>query len=302
MKDLPAAFANRIMERHGEQGTVWLQDLSDLLDELCARWSIQLLPPFKPLTYNYVAPAVREDGVEAVLKVGHPPGEFSQELAALEHFDGQGAATVLASDEARGALLLERIKPGTPLVDIPDDDEATQIAARLMKSLWRPAPEDHPFPTIANWAIGFERLRAHFDGGAGPFPSALVDRAERLFGELVTSMAEPVVLHGDLHHWNILSSGCHSWSSIDPKGVVGEPAYEVGALLRNPMPRILLWPEVGSVLDRRIDQCAEILSLDRERLRAWALAQAVLAGWWAYEDHGQGWQSWVDLARILARS
>jgi streptomycin 6-kinase len=140
------------------------------------------------------------------------------------------------------------------------------------------------------------RLRAEFGGGVGPFPPRLVEQAERLFAELLGSMETPVLLHGDLHHWNILAADRRPWLAIDPKGVVGEPAYEVGALLRN---KLDVAPNISRLTMRRIDQLAEALGFDRQRLVGWCLAQAVLSAWWSYEDHGGGWEEMVEFAEML---
>jgi streptomycin 6-kinase len=252
-----------------------------------------------PLSYNYVAPAVDVGGTPVVLKVGFPTRELTTEIEALRLFDGRGAVRLLEADTERGALLLERLEPGTPLTAIEDDALATAFAARVMRSLWRPPPPGHAFPSVADWARGMERLRRRFDGGCGPFPSALVRRAEDLFDELLGSMSEPVLLHGDLHHDNILAAQRQPWLAIDPKGVVGEPAYEVGAFLRNPLPQLLEGASPERLLARRLDQLAAELGFDRGRLRDWALAQAVLSGWWSFEDHGRGWENAIACARIL---
>jgi streptomycin 6-kinase len=183
---------------------------------------------------------------------------------------------------------------------LTDDERATSIAAKMMRQLWRPVPTKHPFPTVAHWAAGLVRLRERFDGGCGPFPRALLEMAEARFGELIGSMADSVLLHGDLHHHNILAAERQPWLALDPKGVIGEAEYEVGALLRNPMPELLRQPGPGRILARRADQLAEELGFDRSRLLGWATAQAVLAGWWDYEDHGHGWEPWLACAELLA--
>jgi streptomycin 6-kinase len=153
---------------------------------------------------------------------------------------------------------------------------------------------------VADWAEDFGKLRAMHGGGTGPLPARLVEEAETLFADLLASQAEPVLLHGDLHHSNILSSaGRALWLAIDPKGVVGEPAYETGALLRNPE-RLLTEPEPGRILARRVDQLAEELGLDRARVRGWGLAQAVLAAVWGLEDHGEVQGRWLRCAELLA--
>jgi streptomycin 6-kinase len=300
MNAIPNGLARTIVELHGTTGVEWLNRLPSLVADCEQRWSLQVLPPFEPLSYNYVAPAVRADGTEVVLKVGVPNAELLTEIEALRLFDGHGIVRLLEADYEQGALLLERLKPGTPLSSLTDDEQATSIAIQVIGQLWKPVSLEHSFPTVAKWAAGLKRLRERFDGGSGPFPGSLVEEAETLFGELIGSMGEEVLLHGDLHHQNILAAERQPWLALDPKGVVGEAAYEVGALLRNPMPQLLTEPHPGRILARRVEQLAEGLGFDRARVVGWGMAQAVLAGWWSFEDHGRGWESWIACAEILA--
>ena len=113
-------------------------------------------------------------------------------------------------------------------------------------------------------------------------------------------MTEQVLLHGDLHHENILAAERASWLAIDPKGVIGEPAYETGALLRNRLPNLLDAPQAVRVLTRRIDQLSEMLYFARARVRNWAMAQAVLSMWWTIEDGGDISQDQLTCAEMLA--
>ncbi len=299
MRVIPENFARTMEEVNGQQGIVWLQGLPEIIADCERRWNLTVGPPFEPLSYNYVAPAVCSDGVDVVLKVGFPGRELFAEIEALRLYDGHGIVRLLAADDERGAFLLERLKPGVPLSQTEDDQAATSVAVQVMRELWRPVPAEHPFPAVADWAAGLERLRKQFDGGTGPFPPDLVAEAEQLFAELIASMAEPVLLHGDLHHDNILTSERRPWLALDPKGIVGEPAYEVGALLRNRLPPADARAEVRRVLGRRVDQFAEELGVDRERILGWGLAQAVLSGWWSFEDHGYGWEEALVCAEIL---
>lgn len=295
--DIPADFIQTTKEVHGAAGERWLQQLPVLLEDCARRWSLEILPPFADLSYNYVAPAVRLDGAEIILKAGVPNRELLTEIAALEWYAGHGAVQLLAADPEKGLLLLERLRPGTMLVELSDDVQATTIAAQVMRRLWRPAPAGNHFPTIADWAAGLGRLRAAFDGSTGPFPAWLVGMAEGLFSELLASQGEPVLLHGDLHHYNILAAERQPWLAIDPKGLVGEPEYEIGALLRNPDPQ---FSTNGQILARRLDQLSAELGFDRARLARWSLAQAVLSAWWSYEDHGYGWEAAIACAQALA--
>jgi streptomycin 6-kinase len=191
------------------------------------------------------------------------------EIDAAEWFSGRGATRVLGVDRARGELRLERVRPGTHLRELfPERDEAaTAAAAEVMRALWRPPAPAGGFPGVRDWGR----------------PLTAGSRAAGVFFELCESMAAPVVLHGDLHHDNVLRTD-DGWLAIDPKGVVGEPAYEPGALLRNPFPGLLDVPDPARLLRRRVDQLCEALDLDRARVRGWAYAQAALAAAWSVED------------------
>jgi streptomycin 6-kinase len=285
MLDLSPAFTRRISSTFEPDGAPWLVALPGLIEEVAQRWGLRVGPPFPELSYNYVAPAWLADGTPAVLKLGVPRDELATEIDALRHYGGLGACRLLEADEAMGALLLERLEPGSTLAPLAaaDDALATRVAASVMTRLWRPPPAGHRYPAVADWFKGLVELRATFGGGTGPFPRRLVERAETLAAGLLATQGEPVVLHGDLHHANILDAG-GEWRAIDPKGIVGERAYEPAALLRNPTPQIAAHPRLAELLGRRIAVFAEALALAPGRIHAWALANAVLSAWWAYED------------------
>ena len=299
MQSLPPDFTRKTIELYGQAGIQWLERLPRLIAECEQRWSLKVLPPFR-LSYNYVAPATRSDGTEVVLKLGVPHPELLTEIASLRLFAGRGIVTLLDADPDQGILLLERITPGTPLSSLTDDVQATSIAVKVMRQLWRPISSDHPFPTAAKWSAGLERLRRRFDGGTGPLPARLVEQAERVQAELLASSAVPVLLHGDLHHDNILSAERSPWLALDPKGVVGEPAYEVGTIFFNPQPQIFSAPNLKQVLRRRVDQLADELGFDRQRVLGWGLARSVLSAWWSIEDHEHGWEPTIRIAGYLA--
>ena len=300
---VPEDFARTTVALHGDAGRAWVDGLPALVEECAARWSLKVGPPFAPLSYNYAAPAEGPGGVRLVLKLGVPVRELLTEMEALRAYGGRGAVHLVDSDAGRGALLLERLEPGTPLSALceGDDAAATTAAAAVMRSLRRTAPpRSDLFPTAADWGRGFGRCRALFGGGTGPFPSRLFEEAEALYAELLDTSAAPVLLHGDLHHDNVLAASREPWLAIDPKGLIGEPAYEVGALLRNPMPQLLRFPDPVRVTERRIAQLSEELGLERERVRGWGLAQAMLSSWWSIEDAGELGEFGFATAEILA--
>lgn len=273
----------RVTGVYGAAGEAWLERLPAVIAECAALWDLSVGDPFPGLTYNHVSSATLPDGTHAVLKIGVPEIQQTREAQALRLWDGRGAVRLLRFEARLGALLIERLQPGSPLSDVSDDAVAVPAAAAVMRALWRPAPAAHPFPSVADWARGVDRYIAAFPT-AGPYPRDLVEEASQLFAELLATSGPPVVLHGDLHHDNILASARAPWLAIDPKGVVGEPAYEVGALLRNPGSQIESEPDLRGLLSRRIALFSRELDMDPERLRKWGMAQAVLSACWHWED------------------
>ena len=299
MMNLPTHFVKTVTSTF-TGGAEWLARLPDLLVECERRWGLVVQPTTFTLSYNYVAPATLADGTEIVLKAGVPNRELRTEIEALRLYAGRGCVRLLDADPDQGVLLLQRLHPGEMLTIITDDDEATRLAAQAMHTLWRTLPAEHSFPSVAEWAGGLAELREAFGGGTGPFAEKVVETAVSLFTDLLASSSAPVLLHGDLHHYNILSVG-DGWRVIDPKGIAGEPAYEVGALLRNPF-TLYDKPDLKRITARRLDILAETLALDRERLRQWSLAQTVLSAWWSYEDGGDfaDCEATMHLAAVLA--
>jgi streptomycin 6-kinase len=293
-------FTQRILRVYGEDGHHWLQSLPIIMDEIASSWDVRIKPPFQNLSMNYVAPAILSDGSEAVLKVGVPNSELALEIAALKAFNGFGAVKLLESDQELGALLLERLRPGEPLIQMGDDEHATAVAIMVIRQLQSCSVKHVSFPSVADWFHGFQRLRDMFGGETGPIPNELIEKAEGLSQDLITSMEASVLLHGDLHHWNILSSEREQWLAIDPKGVIGEPAYETGAWLRNPFPGILEMANPESVISRRIDQFSNDLGYDRERIVGWGFTQAVLASSWSFQDRETDWEGWLAVAEVIA--
>jgi streptomycin 6-kinase len=284
---IPESFACFMVELFGEEGRAWLDRLPIILAACEERWNLTIGAPVGNLSFNYVAPGVLADGTEVILKTGLTD-EFPSQPEALRHFDGHGMVQLLAYDKHDAAMLLERLKPGTSLRSVEDDETAISAAAEVMRKIWRPLPQEHyPFPTVADWGKGFARLRKMYDGGIGPFPPAIFDKAEKLYAELSASMARPVLLHGDLHQDNILSAERELWLAVDPKGLIGEPVYETGAILRNFWPDILAIADPVSLMKRRIDQLSAELGFDKERIYNWGFAQAVLSVVWNVEDTGK---------------
>lgn len=117
---------------------------------------------------------------------------------------------LLAVDRDDGAMLLERVEPGDELHTLGDDTAQTRAIANLIGDLHRPYSGLFPFPHATDW---------------------INDALDRL-AEVASEPYETLLLHGDLHHANVLAAGRAPWLAIDPKGVLGDPAWELAPSLQ----------------------------------------------------------------------
>jgi streptomycin 6-kinase len=166
-----------------------------------------------------------------------------------------------------------------------------------MQKIWRdippnaqggvPAAEDGglsnmKFIKLSDWFDALKRIRPHFNGGTGPFPKDVLERVESFLPELFAA-ADVKLMHGDFHHFNILSSD-RSWLVIDPKGVIGPVGYEVGPFMLNPWGSISDAPRFRAQAERRVGIFSERLGWEREKIIKWSVAHAVLSAWWNIEE------------------
>ena len=272
---------NTISLVHGDAGKEWWQRLPQFLENLARTQGLTLLPPFEHLSFNYVLPVLGSKGEEWVLKVSVPHDEFSREIDALKHFNGRGSVRLIAANLEEGWMLMERLLPGTRLVDVLDEQQAIPIAVSVMQRLWAPITDPQLFIPLEEWLLSLEKLNTQAS------LQQLVSKKVRDFvisraKELLSNQGEPVLLHGDLHHYNILQHQSE-WLAIDPKGIVGEREFEIGAFLRNPF-CVVEDPQETKEIARNLDLIIELTGFDRQRVLSWCIIQAVLCVCWYCED------------------
>ena len=136
-------------------------------------------------------------------------------------------------------------------------------------------PQTHCFPHIKDWLATLDKDWS--------IPDEHLQKARMLRDQLLQTSDADVLLHGDLHHDNILQNG-DDWLVIDPKGVIGEPAYEVAAFIRNPIPELLNHADAPNIIHNRVTQFAELLELPSQRILDWCFVQAVLAWVWGHRQ------------------
>jgi streptomycin 6-kinase len=239
------------------------------------RWD--LTPDGEPFATKYVSRLlpVRHDGQAAMLKLaGHE--EERRGGILMDWWGGAGAARILAREG--DALLMERVTGPRSLAAMAregQDDEATAILCQVAAGLHAPraaTPPDSLVP-LDRW---FRSLRIAAARDGGPFAAAL-PTAEAL----LASPRDVVVLHGDLHHDNVLDGAERGWLAIDPKGLIGERGFEFANLFRTPDVEIALDP---ARLRARLAIVTKVAGLEPERLLDWIYAYATLGAAWSLES------------------
>ena len=267
------------------------------------RWGLTLGEPY-PDVYpgNFVCRCSLPDGSQAVIKTEperDDADEFFTGIDALLLYDGRGMVRVLELARAERIALMELVVPGEATWREPID-RALEAVASVMRQLRMTPPPDHPFPDVRAYHRAWpNNIRLY--GGPGPIDRDLFETGERLFVELCDTSAASVVLHGDLHFGNVLSSDRETWLAIDPKGLIGEPCYEVGDVFRNRVDELYESSDPARAMRRRVEVLADVTGFDRERIRLWALAQAVLSEIWTADDPSRSVDVDLRAARLLSQ-
>jgi streptomycin 6-kinase len=289
--DLPRTLVAAARE---EGRADWLDRLPAIVGDYADRWSLSVEAPFQPGGQTaWVAPARGARGEESVLKVMWRHPEAEHEPDGLRLWAGGGTVTLHAAAEAGDdtiVMLIERCRPGSALAEEPEGVQ-DEVIAGLLSRLWVEPPVGHGFRPLAEmcewWARGFE---ATFDAkraaGRLPLDPGLAAEGIGLFRSLPTTAPRNVLLCTDLHAGNVLRAEREPWLMIDPKPFVGDPTYDVLQHLLNCSARLSSDP------DGAVSGLADLLELDRQRLRLWLFARCV--------QESPDWPNLADVARRLA--
>lgn len=290
-------FTDNIKEIYPETGHQWLLNLPSQIMRLAEEWDFSLTRVMPELSYSFVG-LVNYQNQSAILKIA-PVGEQSlaRESLCLSCFQ-KDSPSIFHLDENTNAILMEYIYPGEPLknlVKADHDDQATKIICQIIRELrFQTIPQPHPFKHLSEFAKDLTILTGHLD-------KKLLNKAITLFHELTIDHSKDILLHGDLHHDNILSSD-NSWKIIDPHGYIGDPVAEVGTMIRNPYDCFPNNKPLEKVLERRLSILRNELPYDFERIKAWCYCISVLSAAWTYEGHKKVNSSEIALIEALDRT
>jgi streptomycin 6-kinase len=283
-----------------------LDGLPELLGDLVDRWSLTLGEVYgEGLGVPVVA--VHADGMPAVLKVDRVGPRFTAQVAALEEGHGRGYAAVLASDAARGAVLLERLGESLASSGLAPSAQVDHLAAALRLAWEVPvslAAEVTPGEDKAAELAGIVR-RFRQEDDLDRWGAAL-DRAHELACHL-SATRDPdrdVLCHGDPHAGNALQGkGIPRYKLVDPDGFRCEPEYDVGVTVRDFSREILAirdHPAARTRHDLLCQRAADLTGTDVDRVGQWAFVERVTTGLYLrWFDDDDAAESFLDSATVL---
>ena len=278
-----------IIKIYGAKGRQWLDSLPEIIAKIAGEHNLSGLTPVNNMTFNYVASGYQNDN-PIILKIGMNSKALTKEASCLKAFALASVAEVIADDT--NMIIMQRAVPGSTLkAHFPDNDiDATKILCASIKELHKASiPESHNFYYLSEL---FKTLDQKLD-----IPDEILSKAKHLRDELLESTIKEVLLHGDLHHDNILKNG-DDWLVIDPKGFIGDPAFEPAAYLCNPIPELLQENQPREIIENRINICSAELGIDSRRIADWLYAKSVLCWAWSLEDNLDA-SYWKDFLSIL---
>lgn len=272
MNDVPVVVRNKALALGAVR---WLEELGDLVRGLERDWSIAVGRTYGDATEAFVAEATLDDGTPAALKLMVPRdgNAVGHEIAVLDLANGEGCARLLRHDEARGALLLERLGRTLHELALPLL-QRHEILYSAASHVWRPAP-GCGLPTGADkgrWLIDWiTGAWARLDR---PYSERAVDHAVACATRRITGHDDEraVLVHGDVHEWNALETS-GGFKLVDPDGLLAEPEYDLGVLMREDPLELL----EGDPHDRA-RWLAERTGLDAIAIWEWGIVERVATG------------------------
>ena len=269
------------MRDRGDDWAAWVDRLPALVRDLLDEWDLTVDGALMNGFCSLVVPVLTADGERSVLKL-HTDADADEsdfEHLALQHWHGNGTVLLLRADPRRRAMLLERLHP-RDLTTI-GDREACEVVGGLYGRIHVPAlPQLRTITSyVERWTADLEALPRD-----APIPRRLREQCVSLVRDLVADPASVgLIIHGDLHHHNVLAADREPWLVIDPKPMSGDPHYEPAPMLWN------RWDEIvaGNArenLRRRFHTLVDVAGLDEDRARDWVVVRMVHNMSWAVID------------------
>lgn len=216
-------------------------------------------------------------------------GQLDAEYRMLCCLQGRPCCTVYGYDKDRGLLLEERILPGTVLREERSIEKRVEVLASVFREIHLPLQEGETYLDWLEKACSFcehQKVPEHL--------FRLAVQARDICAGFFEKYPERVLLHGDLHHDNLLCRADGSYAVIDPKGVIGPEILDLPRFLLNEVN----FGDDSTHMEQAISLVSRACGYPEEDLRKALFMEAVLANIWCVEDGMPIQERWMELARF----
>lgn len=277
---IPKAYFDHIQNVYGEAGRSWIARIPVLIKRAEIVWELSDLEIYEHLSYNLLLRGKSKKYGQVMLKIGVLNDEYRREIKFLNELRSSRYVTCYDVLMEEGMILMALLIPGTRLNEIKVLEERIFIAGTLLS--YTPKVSLHPSYMKYHRAMFTETMKKNKEKIRSSSLFDYLGRAEGYYIELMALFSEAVILHGDLHHENMIYDEAKGWQIIDPKGYLGMKILEPGRYIINQ-----IWEDIDKGRDwtkETVSYLSEVLGYSEELLYKSAYIDCMLSSTWSLED------------------
>lgn len=262
--------------------------MKEKLDVAIRQWDLTEVKVIYENSYKAVYSAISEEYGAVILKLNRDTKQLAEEYEMLHKLDGNGCCKVFAYDRENGMLLEERLMPGTVLRKEEDLQKRIEAFASVFHKIHCRAdvlPGDDGQPpmtqTYLEWLEDIYRFCR--ENNVEDNLTKQAKYARDICAEMFEKYSERMLLHGDLHHDNILMQGDGNYAMIDPKGVIGPEILEVARFIMNELDTKYTTPAEKHMREV-VRLVSEAFGFPREDVAKVYFMEVILGNVWSAED------------------
>lgn len=228
---LPNEFKESIINRYNEDGIKWLNDIDNLIEKYINKYELEDIKLVNKLSINLVFFAKSKQYRDVVFKIAPIKKSAISEASAIKHFPSKYSPICYNYDKEDEIIILERLLPGTPLLNLDNLEERIKIFSNIANNIMFQTEDKDNFKTYEE-RFNDKIIYAEQNKEKYLDITNIINTAIQFYKELKEYNLPKYVIHGDLQHKNILKSG-YNWKAIDPHGIIAERAFETAPFILN---------------------------------------------------------------------
>lgn len=239
--------------------------------------SFQLIPSYSA---NLVVKCYSDRFGSVVLKIGNPASIY-REYHTLNQYNGRRFCKVFDVDLESGVILEECVSPGISLRNEGLIAKRLSVFCSLYKGLHMTPAKPEIYPTYTEWASRITEYMSKRDDCRELYLH--MKKAKDICLSVSSSYPQKMLLHGDFHHDNILLRDHEEYIIIDPKGVIGDPVFDIPRFILNEFEDEKT-PELHAKVIEIISSIEKSLDIPNEIIKQCLYVETAMGNCWCVED------------------